>query len=121
MRRKFIIGIDLGGTNVKVGIVTTTGKLIASKNTQTEAAKGVFSTINKITVLIDTLLKENDIRKDAILCCGIGVPGPLNLNRTLIYRAINLQGWTNVPLKKLLEKKLRLPVAVENDANVAAY
>jgi len=107
-----ILGIDLGGTNIKAGLCDDRGRILADTSIPTEAHLGRDHAIGRI---IEAARRVN---KGATVC-GIGVPGPLDLARTVIYKAINLPGWVKVPLPRLLSKALKIPVIMENDANCA--
>jgi glucokinase len=64
--------------------------------------------------------RNNKLRKDVVLGVGIGIPGPTDFRRGIAINPPNLPGWKDVPLKRILEEKLRLNVAVENDAKCFA-
>ncbi len=106
------LGIDLGATNIKIGVVSKNGELSSHKT---------FRTPRKIEDVVNLIADYYKRISDKIDVVGVGVPGPLNAERTIIYKACNIPGWKNVPLKKLLERKLGVDVVIENDANVAAW
>ncbi|MBU2102183.1 MAG: ROK family protein [Candidatus Omnitrophota bacterium] len=108
------IGIDWGGTYIKSGLVSEKGTVIA---------KEVFSSslLKKKKVFIETvsrLVKKYANRR--IGAIGIGAPGIIDTTKGFIYYLPNIAGWKNYPLKTILQKKLRVPVFVDNDANVFA-
>jgi glucokinase len=107
-----ILGIDVGGTNIKAGLCDHRGRILADTSVPTEAHLGRNHAISRI---LEAARRVND----GADVCGIGVPGPLDLGRTMIYKAINLPGWVRVPLPRLLSRALGLPVVMENDANCA--
>ena len=112
------LGVDLGGTNVKLGVCTETGERRGSLSIPTEAARGAEDTVRRIAEAAATLQAKTG-RADA---CGSGVPGPLDLGRRILMRATNLTGWSNVPYPDLLQKALGgQPTFMENDANCAAW
>lgn len=114
------IGIDLGGTNIKGGVVTRGGTVIARESVKTEAQGGVEHVAGRIAKLVRDLLAKSKVdAKDAAVC--VGCPGPLDTTLGLIHTAPNLPGWENVALAKMLAKKLGMQVYLENDANVAAF
>jgi glucokinase len=108
-----IIGVDLGGTNIKVALVTLSGRIIEKYETKTEAKKGSKSVINNIISAI------GKVKSGKIKGIGIGSPGPLNYKTGTILNPVNLP-FRNVPLKKILHNKLKLPVFLDNDANCFA-
>lgn len=110
------LGIDIGGTNLKVGIIDDRDNLIFKDSRKTNAKKGAISLIDDIIYLIKSIV---DYRKD-IISIGFGVPGIVNENGTVIL-APNLTGWIDIPFKSIIKSKFDLPIAIDNDANVAAY
>ena len=107
---KSVIGVDLGGTNIKTALVTQKGKIIKKYETKTEAKKGTKTVINNIVNAIETVKVNN------VAGIGIGCPGPLNYKSGTVLNPVNLP-FRNVPLKNILAKKLKLPVYLDNDAN----
>ena len=107
---KNTIGVDLGGTNIKTALVTQRGKIIKKYETKTEAEKGSATVIKNIINAIEKVKVKN------IMGIGIGSPGPLNYKTGTVLNPVNLP-FRNVPLKKILAKKLKLPVFLDNDAN----
>ncbi len=111
------LGIDLGGTNTKIGVCTGRGEMLGSVSIPTEAAKGPGDAVDRIGEAARKLM-ETTGRADA---CGSGVPGPLDLGRRTLFFATNMPAWKNVPYPEMLEKRLGLPTVMENDANCAAW
>jgi glucokinase len=108
-----IIGVDLGGTNFKAGLVK--GEKILNK-----ASNSVHRDASK-TELIDTLFKTIDsLITDDVKGICVGVPGVLDPTTGIIYNILNLPMWEEVPLKQLLEQRYHLPVKLNNDANCFA-
>lgn len=110
------LGIDLGGTNVKAGLCTPDGRILASDSVPTDAAKGPADTLRRMAALALRLAGKRRVR-----ACGVGVPGPLDLERTRIIVAPNLPAWRNVRVPAVLRRHLGVPVVMENDANCAAF
>lgn len=113
----FYLGIDLGGTNIKAGIVDHRGNLITSKYIATESTCGLEQVIGNVISISNHLIHEAEKRKLKIEAVGIGVPGPVD--EGVIIRCVNL-GWIGVPITEVLQEALRLPVFAENDGNMAA-
>ncbi|MFD2215057.1 ROK family protein [Metabacillus endolithicus] len=109
------IGIDLGGTNLRIGVFNEQGEIINEQSQPTEAAKGPQYVINQMAEIINQLKATYKIK-----AIGIGSPGPLNPHDGIIIEPPNLPGWVNIPIVQLLEEKISLPVKLENDANAAA-
>lgn len=121
MKKKFAIGVDLGGTNIVCAIVNYDGKIVSSLKTPTLAERGKEATIKRIIETIRKNIAQSAIAPGDIIGIGIGAPGPLNVKRGIINFAPNLPGWKDVPLKKILEDEFNIKVILENDANAAAW
>jgi len=107
---KNLIGVDLGGTNIKTALINSKGKIIKKYETSTEAKKGTKAVINNIFSSI------KQIQKGKIIGIGIGSPGPLDYKKGIITNPVNLP-FENTPLKSIIEKKFNVPVFLDNDAN----
>lgn len=115
----FYVGVDIGGTSFKGGIVNSDGKLLFSFKFPVNKNNKPEETINQIVNAIKQLLKDNNFRKEDIVGVGIGAPGMVDSVNGVITFAGNLN-WYDLPVKKLLEEGLNLPVRVTNDASAAA-
>ena len=108
------IGIDLGGTNVRVGLVDEQWNILNLIQESTEAEKGHNYTIEKMKAMIEQIKDGKSIKG-----IGIGAPGPLDFNKGIILSPPNLPGWDEIPLVKIFEDHFSVPVHLNNDANVA--
>lgn len=121
MSESFLIGIDLGGTFIKAGALDASAALSQRWSLETEAAGGFEHVFLRLVNLIREIRGQIECGGNCVAAIGVGVPGPMSHKRGFIYGAPNLPGWVNIPLRDLLQKELRLPVTLENDANAAAY
>ncbi|MCP4652358.1 MAG: ROK family protein [Candidatus Omnitrophica bacterium] len=110
----YFLGIDWGGTYIKAGVVTSSGRVLRKKLFVSDRLKSKKIFIESIKSLVADL-SGYDIKG-----VGIGVPGIVDIKKGFIYYLPNINGWKNYPLKKVLAKELKLPVFVDNDANVFA-
>ena len=108
-------GVDVGGTDCKVGVVDAAGRVLAESGFETPDEPEVA--VREIERSCRALAEELGARIDRL---GIGVPGPLDLERGVIVQAPNL-GWRDVPLRDMVAEALDCPVVMDNDANAAAY
>lgn len=116
--KRFIVGIDLGGTNVKAGLVEAqTGKVVCSESIKTQSEKGFEDTFDRIAVLVDRLLKDVDIKKEEVEGIGMGIPGPV-INQEIVGFFANFPWEKNLNVREELEKRTALSVLVDNDVNV---
>lgn len=113
---KYIYGVDVGGTSIKMGLFNDEGSLLDSFQIPTNKEDNGNYVLFDVTKALNTHMEEKNINKDEIKGVGIGVPGPVS--EGIVYGCVNL-GWGTVNVKAELEKLLRLPVFVSNDANVA--
>lgn len=116
---QYALGIDLGGTSIKTGVVDRTGKIIAQAEVPTEAAKGVHTVILNMAESARQAVAKAGLSLTQVAGAGIGTPGICNVPDGEVVMAPNL-GWRNIPICDLLGKELGIPVTLENDANCAA-
>lgn len=114
-----IAGVDLGGTTTKAALFSCSGEMIHSIQIPTPVSSGPEAMIRAAADAIKQLLAESEYRSSQLAGVGVGVPGRVDIHRGIAVYSINL-GFRNTPVKSALEQLLGVPVAIENDANVAA-
>lgn len=117
----FFLGVDLGGTNIKAGVVDDLGRALSSVGQPTEAEKGPEDGILRICQSARDAVLQADLTLNDITAIGVGSPGPMDLKEQIIINPHNLPGWLNVPLAARVGERLGLPHVLQNDANSAAY
>jgi len=115
------LGIDLGGTNIKVGCLDSNLKLICKTTAPTEANLGPDAVIARITDTAAKLLSANGLSMESVEAAGIGTPGTLNIAEGMVISAPNFPKFRNIPLRDMLSRRLSKPVVFENDANAACW
>lgn len=120
MSKKFTVGLDLGGTNTKVALLKDTKNIIDKTVFSTRKFKKKSELLKKIITAINDILTRNNIRERDVIGLGVGVAGPVNFEEGLIYNLVNIKGWHNVYLKKILEEKLKIKTYLDNDVNLVA-
>lgn len=118
--QNYTIGIDLGGTNIKAGLVDAEHHLIDKTSCPTGAQRPWQAVADDIVALIHVLLKKNSLSLTSCLGVGMGCPGTIDAAAGRVIYSNNLKGWSDIPLADYLEKALSLPVLISNDANCAA-
>jgi glucokinase len=112
------IGVDVGGTKILVGVFNSSLKLLQTLKLSTKAERGVETVIDRIDRAIRDAVDEADLSLNQIRAVGLGAPGTVDPASGRVIYAINI-GWQNVPLQKDLEKRLGLPVFIENDCKAS--
>lgn len=115
-----LLGVDLGGTDTKMGLVTAEGRIIDKIKIPTLPERGGKDTMKRIGEALDGILVRNAVSRRAVRGIGLGSPGPLSTKRGVVIATHNLK-WFDVPVRDLLETETKLPVVLHNDANAAAY
>lgn len=118
---KVLAGVDLGGTNVKIAIVSEDREVLARGSFPTEAEKGPEAVMRVMEQGVFKVLEEAGKKPEDLLAAGFGAPGPMNWQTGVVYSPPNLPGWKDVPLGELMQARLGCPCYVDNDANVACY
>ncbi len=123
VREQFIIGIDLGGTNIAAGAMPTDGtREIAMRMVPTRAEEGSTAVVERIVMMIEDVIEqtraETGAERSDFLGVGIGSPGPLDRERGVIIISPNL-GWHDFPLRDEVGSRVNLPASLDNDANCA--
>ncbi len=111
------IGIDFGGTSVKLGVVRGADVISEIERIPTQRYDGPDQLMEAIVASVATLRESHP----AISAIGIGVPGAVDFERGMTYNLTNVPGWSNVPLRDSIADRCGLPTVLENDANCAAY
>ncbi|BFH10554.1 ROK family glucokinase [Paenibacillus melissococcoides] len=119
MPEQIYVGVDLGGTAIKVGLCDTEGRLLQTFEGPTEVAKGPDTVIDNIENYIRRIVEESPYDWSQVAGIGAGVAGFTNVKEGVILLAPNV-GFKDVPIRAILEERLGKPVKIDNDANVAA-
>lgn len=113
------IGIDIGGTNTKIGLVDVHQKLIDTVSIPTDAERPAEEVIRSIGGAVLSLLEKNGIAMDQCVGAGIGVPGTVDRGAGIVRYSNNIR-WEEVPLAEEIGKYLPIPIKIANDADCAA-
>jgi len=117
--KNFAIGVDLGGTNLRIAAVDDQGRLVEKVTLGTKVSLGRDHVIDDMCEAIEHVLEK--YRNSAtLLGIGIGVPGIIDMQSGLLRESPNLPGWADYPVRAEIERRLKTVVILENDANVAA-
>ena len=124
-REQYIVGVDLGGTNIVAGAMTADGsRHLAMRSIPTNSFVGDEGVADRIVGLVEGVIldsmEQTDCARRDFIGIGVGAPGPLDRERGIVLVAPNL-GWKDFPLAQRIQKRLNLPTTLDNDANCATF
>lgn len=114
-------GIDIGGTNVKLGLVSGEGEILAHGSIPTQLPDGPDALVDRISKVCRDQVEQAGIPLDQVRALGIGCPGPLDLKNGKLLRTANLTGYNFFPLRAKMSEKLQRPSLLDNDANMICW
>ena len=117
--KKYRIGVDIGGTNIKIALVDMQGKIVYSNTTPTRADMGFEYTIANIKQAISDLMKETNSDNSTIEAIGFGFPGQVDYQEGIVRLLTNMPGWVEIPFAKIIQDEFKIPVRLDNDVRVA--
>ncbi|MFA5286792.1 MAG: ROK family protein [Candidatus Omnitrophota bacterium] len=120
MNKKYIIAIDLGGTNLKVALLDLQYRIKDKEIMGTRSFLEKDELISGIIHAINRVIKYNNLDKTDILGVGLGLPGPVDAKSGVVHFFPNIPGWREVPLRDMLRNRVGLPVFLDNDAKIMA-
>jgi glucokinase len=115
-----VIGVDLGGTNVRAALVDCSGTVSARLKEPTLAKEGSKSVVARLAALMLRLQESAREQGKSVVAVGVGAPGVILGEQGVVVQSPNFPDWNNLPLRKELETAIKLAVRIENDANAAA-
>lgn len=113
-------GVDLGGTNIQVGIIDAKGNVFGRSKTKTDAAAGFDGVVARLLKAVDQACEDAGVERARLSCLGVGTPGPVDPSTGIVLEAVNLR-WDNAPLRDVLRAQTGVDVVVDNDVNAAIY
>ena len=120
-RRPLFVGIDVGGTNIKIGVVDDAGRPVAYRSISTQQERGPEDAAQRIGEAIRSLIAAAGLEEGAVARVGLATPGPMDIPAGLLLVPGNLPKWHNSPIRDLVSRACDMPVTYANDANAAAY
>ena len=120
-RPPFYLGIDLGGTNIKSGVVDDLGRPVSSVSVETNADRGPDTGIANLAEAGRLAVQASGLTMDEIVAVGLGSPGMMDIPAGMLTDPPNLPGWNNLPIRQRLAEALRKQTVLQNDANAAAF
>ena len=114
-----VIGIDLGGSKIALGLVGPRHEILTRRRIDTDADAGLESVIARIALEVEAL-RNMLAPAESVAAVGVGAPGPLDHVKGELLTLVNLPGISNTPFRHALSERLSLPVALDHDAKAAA-
>lgn len=114
-------GVDVGGTNIKIGLVDELGQTVAATKFPTQPEKSPHLAFEQVKREFDQLLNGIEFVWDDVAAVGLGTPGPMDISAGTTLTPSNLPGWHQFPVRQKLEEILAKPVVFANDAGAAAF
>lgn len=120
MPKSLFVGLDVGGSAMKAGVVDGTGKCLANVSLPTEAHRGQEFGLERMCESIRQAVAAAGLKMRDIAAIGVATPGTMDIPAGIILDPPNLKPWRNVPVRDHIHKVFKLPTAFQNDANAAA-
>ena len=115
------LGIDVGGTNIKYGVVDELGRPLSKGKIPTFEERGPLDAVRRTHTAVLDMLGDVGIAPDSITAVGLATPGTMDIPNGMILEPHNLPHWFNYPIKQAFADTFQLPISYANDANAAAY
>ncbi len=115
------LGVDVGGTNIKVGVLDDAGRVLCEVQGPTEVEKGPEAGVEKIGQLAEQAVRECGLTLEQVSAVGLATPGTMDIPGGMLLEPANLPGWWNFPIRDRVAERLNKPTVLQNDANAAAY
>jgi len=119
-KSQLYVGLDVGGTSTKGGVVDDAGRPLSAVSLPTEAHRGQEFGLERMCETIREAIKAAELRPDQIAAIGVATPGTMDIPAGVILDPPNLKPWQNVPVRRHVQDAFGVPTAFQNDANAAA-
>ena len=120
-RPPYYVGIDVGGTNIKAGVVDDEGQSLSHVTCATEPTRGPEIGLENIARAAEMAIAQSGVPRSGLRGVGLATPGTMDIPAGCLIDPPNLPGWINFPIRDRLKSRLQMPTVLQNDANAAAY
>jgi len=117
VKEPFLIGVDVGGTNIRMGIVTPDGRILKKIQYPTDMSRGGMTMMERLVSRLQDFIQGEMGGVHSEIRIGIGIAGPIDLRRGVLIAPPNLPDLNGFRLREFLKERISLPIAIENDAN----
>ena len=114
----YVIGVDIGGTNIKMGAVDYRGNILKTIKTPTEAQLGVDALLERIRIHVQQI--QSAVSEHNLVAVGVGIPGAVLVREGIVTQAPNIPALGGLPVRQMLQERIQIPCYLENDANAIA-
>ena len=121
MKQPIFAGVDVGGTNTKIGIITEDGTVISSGKFPTGPNLAPSHCLDNANQMIRELIQDSGLQYTDLAAVGLATPGPMDIPNGIVLTPFNLPGWRNTDVREILSNSTQRQVAFANDAGAAAY
>ncbi|QDT33889.1 ROK family protein [Thalassoglobus polymorphus] len=118
---QYFLGVDIGGTSIKVGVVSSEGQTIAKLQAPSVKEGTREEGLSSLYLTMENVVKKSEVGWDRIDGIGVAAPGTMDIHTGVVFHPFNLPGWENLPLRDLVSERFKKPTVLHNDANAAAY
>lgn len=120
-RAPYFLGVDVGGTNIKIGLVDDLGQTLGFEEIETHEADGPQQAVERIGQTYNQIALRAGAPRETIARVGLGTPGTMDIPRGIFLEPMNLPNWHHFPIRDSVSSACGLPVSFINDANAASY
>ena len=120
-RPPYFLGVDVGGTGIKLGLVDDQGRVLQSGSIETREAEGPVAAMRRVAGALERFESELGIDRQDLAAIGLGAPGPMEIRTGMLVAPPQLPSWSDFNLRDCLAGLIGKPVAFINDANAAAF
>jgi len=120
LRTGYVVGADIGGTNLRLALADSNGTAVTKWSASTTGIRDPNVVVAMVAEGVEAMLQQSSVPRSALRAIAAGAPGVTNVDQGIVIATSYLMGWRDVPLRDLLEAALDIPAAIDNDVNVAA-
>lgn len=117
---QYVIGVDIGGTNLRLALADLTGSILQTHSESTVGIGDAHTILALVIEGVNELLRRAALLRHCLVAIAVGVPGVIDVDNGLVVTTSYLHGWRDVPLRSMLSDTLRIPAFIDNDVNLAA-
>src|SRR5215470_12440630 len=111
------VGVDLGGTNIKIGLVDDLGRTLDFRTIATEVKNGADAAVERAASGVLEMIRQSGVKSTNVRGVGLGSPGTMDILAGILVKPVNLPGWEDYPIRDRLSDACKLPATFTNDAN----